>query len=41
MPEAKLLTANWAELPDNIALPREVDPSINVTLPVAVVPDGG
>jgi hypothetical protein len=34
-------TVSCAEFPAKIALPREVEPSRNVTVPVAVVPAGG
>ena len=34
-------TVSCAEFPPRVALPREVEPSRNVTVPVAVVPAGG
>jgi hypothetical protein len=34
-------TVSCAEFPANVALPREVEPSRNVTVPVAVVPAVG
>lgn len=34
-------TASWAELPESVADPSELEPSKNVTVPVAETPEGG
>ena len=41
VPAAKAETVSCTELLDMLAVPREFAPSMNVTLPVAVIPAGG
>ena len=41
VPTVNAETASCAELDESVAEPSEVEPSINVTAPVAVVPAGG
>ena len=37
-PEAKVESESWAALPETVAVPREVEPSKKVTVPVEVPP---